>query len=40
MKSHHYNIALEWTGNTGKGTAAYKEYERSHRFQVNGKPAI
>ena len=40
MKSHHYNIAIEWTGNTGKGTAAYKEYERSHRFQVNGKPAI
>ncbi|TMN75318.1 peroxiredoxin, partial [Pseudoalteromonas sp. S410] len=28
MKLHNYTISLEWTGNTGKGTAAYKAYER------------
>lgn len=40
MKLHNYTISLEWTGNTGKGTATYKAYERSHRFQVSGKPVI
>jgi organic hydroperoxide reductase OsmC/OhrA len=40
MKSHNYTVALEWTGNTGKGTAAYSVYERSHTLQVTGKPII
>lgn len=40
MKSHNYTISLAWTGNTGKGTSAYRDYERSHRIQVIGKPVI
>lgn len=39
-KEHHYKIALQWTGNTGSGTTAYKSYERSHRISVENKPYI
>lgn len=40
IREHHYNVSLSWTGNTGKGTAGYREYERSYTVQVNGKPGI
>lgn len=29
-RTHRYNVCIEWTGNTGMGTAGYRSYERSH----------
>ena len=40
MKEHSYQINLQWTGNTGKGTETYRGYERSHRISVEGKQII
>lgn len=37
---HHYNIALEWTGNQGAGTRDYRAYSRDYTISANGKPAI
>lgn len=39
-KEHRYAHTLTWTGNTGSGTSAYRAYERAHRIDVGGKPAI
>lgn len=30
MKQHHYETAIEWTGNKGVGTSNYNSYNRSH----------
>lgn len=40
MKSHNYQAIIEWTGNLGKGTASYKDYERSHSIKIDGKTTI
>lgn len=32
MKEHHYSVKMEWTGNTGKGTASYTAYSRDHVY--------
>lgn len=40
MKSHQYKTSLTWTGNTGKGTSSYRDYERSHTISVENKPDI
>jgi organic hydroperoxide reductase OsmC/OhrA len=40
MKQHQYHTNLQWTGNTGNGTASYRGYERAHRISVEGKPTI
>lgn len=37
MKQHRYNTSLEWTGNTGQGTADYRAYERNHEINAEGK---
>ncbi len=39
-QTHHYQLCVQWTGNTGKGTANYRSYERSHRISAENKPAI
>lgn len=39
-KTHFYQVNVEWTGNTGQGTASYGAYERSHEITVEGKPII
>ncbi len=39
-KTHHYEIALEWTGDTGSGASRYDAYERSHVLSAPGKPDI
>lgn len=40
MKQHTYTASLNWTGNTGKGTAGYKAYKRDFIIQIDGKPTI
>jgi organic hydroperoxide reductase OsmC/OhrA len=37
-REHRYQVALEWTGNTGTGTAGYRTYERRHEIGAPGSP--
>jgi organic hydroperoxide reductase OsmC/OhrA len=39
-KTHTYTCALNWTGNTGRGTADYRAYSRNHVFTAPGKPEL
>ena len=39
-KEHQYQATITWTGNTGKGTAGYSAFERSHSISVVDKPEI
>ncbi|MFI5285941.1 MAG: OsmC family protein [Candidatus Dormibacteria bacterium] len=39
-KTHHYELTVSWTGNTGTGTSAYQAFERSHDVSIAGKPTI
>src|SRR5689334_3505043 len=40
-KTHRYAVTVTWTGNTGKGTSAYRDYERRHEISASAqKPAI
>lgn len=39
-REHRYAATVEWTGNTGSGTSAYRAYERRHDIVVDGKPVI
>jgi organic hydroperoxide reductase OsmC/OhrA len=36
---HHYRVANRWTGNLGKGTAAYSAYSRNFELSGAGKAA-
>ena|SRR5579883_2802948 len=36
---HHYHLVNRWTGNLGKGTAAYTAYSRNFELQDGGKSA-
>ena len=41
MKNQHtYNLTIQWTGNTGKGTTDYRSYERSHLVSIPNKVDI
>tara|TARA_R110002124_G_scaffold137733_1_gene300732 strand:+ start:432 stop:905 length:474 start_codon:yes stop_codon:yes gene_type:complete len=37
MKTHNYEIKIEWTGNEGNGTLNYKSYNRNHKISATGK---
>src|SRR5690606_19559724 len=37
---HHYSLTTKWTGNTGTGTSAYREYDRSHSIILDNKVDI
>jgi organic hydroperoxide reductase OsmC/OhrA len=37
---HKYSLTIQWTGNTGNGTAGYNSYERSHSILIDGKDEI
>lgn len=37
---HTYRSRVEWTGNRGSGTSAYKAYDRSWNLVENGKPVL
>ena len=39
-REHRYAVTVEWTGNTGAGTATYRGYERAHEIRADGKPVI
>lgn len=39
-KEHNYSLTIKWTGNTGKGTAGYAAFERSHTIIVDNKVDI
>ncbi|MES2093983.1 MAG: OsmC family protein [Actinomycetota bacterium] len=37
---HHFAVSLEWTGNRGTGTSAYRAYGRDHIVRAEGKHEI
>ncbi|MBY6263151.1 OsmC family peroxiredoxin [Azospirillum sp. 412522] len=39
-REHRYAVRLDWTGNLGTGTSAYKAYSRDHALNAGTKPAI
>lgn len=39
-REHHYQTALCWTGNQGKGTLHYQAYSRDHTISIEGKPDL
>lgn len=39
-RQHNYSATIEWTGNKGKGTSNYRDFERSHTISINNKPNI
>ena len=39
-KRHTYSICVDWTGNQGTGTSAYRAYSRAHEISAHGKAAI
>jgi organic hydroperoxide reductase OsmC/OhrA len=39
-KEHHYQVSLNWTGNSGQGTSSYTAYSRDHLMRSAGKPDI
>ena len=40
MPSHHYSLTTVWTGNTGKGTSTYRDYERIYEVRIPQKPIL
>jgi organic hydroperoxide reductase OsmC/OhrA len=38
--THQYQVEVKWTGNTGQGTANYRQYDRAHEISATGKPII
>ncbi|MEE9361137.1 MAG: OsmC family protein [Cellulophaga sp.] len=41
MKGQHtYTTSVKWTGNKGKGTSNYRDFERSHIVSIANKPDI
>jgi len=39
-KRHTYSVRLDWTGNQGTGTSAYRAYSRAHEISARGKAII
>ncbi|BAI75812.1 OsmC-family protein like (plasmid) [Azospirillum sp. B510] len=39
-REHRYAVRLDWTGNLGTGTSAYRAYSRDHALCAGTKPAI
>ncbi|TDD70605.1 OsmC family protein [Actinomadura rubrisoli] len=39
-KTHHYEVSVTWTGNSGTGTSSYRAFERAHEVEAKGKPPI
>ena len=39
-KRHTYSILVDWSGNQGAGTSAYRAYSRAYEISAQGKTAI
>jgi hypothetical protein len=39
-KRHTYLVRVDWTGNQGTGTPAYRAHSRAHEISAHGKTAI
>jgi len=39
-RDHQYHVSVEWSGNTGQGTANYAAYSRDHIVSCGEKPVI
>lgn len=39
-KTHHYDVKVIWTGNTGSGTSTYAGYARAHEIVAPDKMTI
>ncbi|OOO26955.1 peroxiredoxin [Agrobacterium salinitolerans] len=39
-QEHHYAVQVKWTGNRGKGTSGYRDYERDYTISTSGKADI
>jgi organic hydroperoxide reductase OsmC/OhrA len=37
---HHYEVRVEWTGNTGSGTSGYRDYGRDNQVSAAGNAPI
>lgn len=40
MALHHYELEVEWTGNTGQGTTSYRSYKRDYTISHALKTSI
>lgn len=40
MKTHHYELLINWTGNTGNGTHTLRSYSRNHELSAAGLDTI
>lgn len=40
MKTHHYELLISWTGNTGSGTRTLRSYSRNHDVMAVGLETI
>ena len=38
-KRHTYSIRVDWTGNQGTGTSAYRAYSRAHEISAQADDA-
>jgi organic hydroperoxide reductase OsmC/OhrA len=39
-RTHHYGLAVTWTGNRGSGTSGYRDYGRDHTVSADGRPPL
>lgn len=39
-KEHDYTCRVDWTGNRGEGTKAYRGYDRTWEIRTPGKPVV
>lgn len=39
-RDHRYAVSLNWSGNLGSGTSAYRDYSRNYDISAEGKPVI
>ena len=40
LSEHHYELAVQWTGNLGDGTTSYRGYSRDHDIIIPGLPVL
>ena len=40
LSEHRYGLTVQWTGNSGAGTASYRGYSRDHDILIPGLPVL